>query len=63
VVPYAQEAAIEHARLWATMDAASERISIQDLILAATALESGATVVTFQARRFAAISGLTVVAP
>jgi predicted nucleic acid-binding protein len=34
-----------------------------DLILAATALESGAAVVTFNARRFAAIPGLTVITP
>jgi predicted nucleic acid-binding protein len=34
-----------------------------DQILAATALESGATIVTLNARRFAAISGLMVVVP
>jgi predicted nucleic acid-binding protein len=63
VVPYSEKAAIEHARLWATMDATGQRIDMQDLILAATALESGATIVTFRARRFEAIPGLTVVAP
>ncbi len=63
VVPYAEKAAIEHAHLWATMDGMGQRINMQDLILAATALESGATIVTFEARRFAAVPGLTVVAP
>jgi len=63
VVPYAEKAAIEHAHLWAMMDATGQRLSMQDLILAATALESGATIVTFHVRRFEAISGLTVVAP
>jgi tRNA(fMet)-specific endonuclease VapC len=63
VVPYTEKAAIEHARLWAAMESTGQRIGMHDLILAATALESGATVVTFNARRFAAVPGLTVVAP
>lgn len=63
VVPYAEKAAIEHAHLWATLDAMGQRFSTHDLILAATALESGATVVTFQARRFETIPGLTAVTP
>jgi len=63
VVPYAEKAAIEHAHLSVTMDATSQRISTEDLILAATALEAGAMIVTFHARRFEAIPGLTAVAP
>jgi tRNA(fMet)-specific endonuclease VapC len=63
VVPYTEKAAIEHARLWATANAAGQGVAMQDLILAATALESGATIVTINARRFEAIPGLTVVAP
>jgi tRNA(fMet)-specific endonuclease VapC len=63
VVPYTEKAAIEHARLWAIMESTGQRIGMHDLILAATALETGATVVTFNARRFAAIPGLTVVEP
>jgi tRNA(fMet)-specific endonuclease VapC len=63
VVPYDEKAAIEHARLWATLDAVGQRIGAEDLMLAATALESGAALVTFHARRFAAIPGLTVVTP
>jgi len=63
VVPYAEKAAIEHAHLWATMDGMGQRINMQDLMLAAMALESGATVVTFNARRFEAIPGMAVVAP
>jgi len=63
VVPYAEKAAIEHARLWTTTAATGQRIPTQDLILAATALESGATVVTLNTRRFEIIPGLTVVAP
>jgi tRNA(fMet)-specific endonuclease VapC len=63
VVPYTEKAAIEHARLWVAMESTGQRIGMHDLILAATALETGATVVTFNARRFAAVPGLTVVEP
>ena len=63
VVPYSQKAAVSHARLWSAMDAAGQKISMQDQILAATALESGATVFTLHTRRYAAIPGLAVVGP
>jgi predicted nucleic acid-binding protein len=63
VVPYGERAAIEHARLWAMLEATGQRIGMQDLILAATAIDSGATVLTTNARRFSAVPGLTVAAP
>jgi len=63
VVPYTEKAALEHAHLWAMMDATGQRLNMQDQILAAMALESGAMIVTFHARRFEAIPGLTAVAP
>jgi tRNA(fMet)-specific endonuclease VapC len=63
VVPYGERAAIEHARLWAVLEATGQRIGMLDLILAATALESGAIVLTTNTRRFSAVPGLTVVAP
>jgi tRNA(fMet)-specific endonuclease VapC len=63
VVSYTEKAAVIHARLWATLDATGQRIAMQDLILAATALESGATVLTLNTRRFSAVPGLAVVAP
>ncbi len=63
VAPYSERAAAEHARLWALLETTGQRISLQDLILAATALECGASVVTYNTRRFAAIPGLTVIAP
>jgi tRNA(fMet)-specific endonuclease VapC len=63
VVPYSEKAAIEHARMWADSETTGQRISPHDLILAATAIECGAAVVTFNARRFAAIPGLTVITP
>jgi predicted nucleic acid-binding protein len=63
VVPYSEKAAIEHARLWADVDATGQRMSPHDLILAATAQELGAAIVTFNTQRFAAIPGLTVLKP
>ncbi|MGB8032184.1 MAG: PIN domain-containing protein [Terracidiphilus sp.] len=63
VVPYTKKAAVEHARLWADVEAAGQRMSPHDLMLAATARDSGATIVTFNTRRFAAVPGLTVLKP
>jgi tRNA(fMet)-specific endonuclease VapC len=63
VVPYSERAAIQHARLWAMLETTGQRIGMQDLILAATAMESGATVLTTNTRRFSAVPGLTVAAP
>jgi predicted nucleic acid-binding protein len=63
VVAYNERAAVEHARLWADIEAAGNRISPYDLILAAIAIERGATIVTCNMRRFAAIPGLSVLAP
>jgi predicted nucleic acid-binding protein len=63
VVPYGEKAAIEHARLWALLESTGQRIAMQDLILAATALDCGATLVTFNTRRFSVVPGLAVVAP
>jgi predicted nucleic acid-binding protein len=63
IVPYSEMAAVQHARLWADMETAGQRMSPHDLILAATALECGATVVTCNVRRFAAVPGLTVISP
>ncbi len=63
VVPYAEKTAVEHARLWADVERAGQRMSPHDLMLAATARECGAAIVTFNTQRFAAVPGLTVVKP
>jgi len=63
IVPYSEMAAVLHARLWADMEASGQQMSPHDLILAATALDCRATVVSCNARRFAAVPGLTVLAP
>ena len=63
VVSFGEKAAVEHARLWTDIESAGQRMSPHDLILAATAKESGATIVTFNTKRFAAVRGLTVLKP
>jgi predicted nucleic acid-binding protein len=63
IVPYTETAAVLHARLWADMEATGQRVSPHDLMLAATAMECGAAVVTLNARRFAGVPGLTVLKP
>lgn len=63
ILPYTQQTAYEHARIWAELDATERMIGYYDLIVAATALENGSPVVTFNARHFKRIRGLRVIAP
>lgn len=63
VAPFSERAAVEHAQLSTILESRGQRIAMQDLMLAATALECGATLVTFNTRRFAAVPGLTMIAP
>jgi len=62
-VPYTGETAFEHARLWAELESSGQMIGAHDLILAATALQTGSTVATFNKRHFAVVKGLNVVEP
>ncbi len=63
IVPYTEMAAVQHARLWADLETTGQRVSPHDLMLAATALECGAAVVTLNTKRFAGVPGLTVLKP
>jgi tRNA(fMet)-specific endonuclease VapC len=63
IIPYTELTALEHARLWATLEVSGKMIGFYDLILAATALERGSTVATFNQRHFSPIRGLKVIAP
>jgi predicted nucleic acid-binding protein len=58
IVPYAEQTAYEHARVWAGLEASGKVIGFYELIVGATALERGSKVATFNARRFAQIKGL-----
>jgi predicted nucleic acid-binding protein len=53
----------EHARIWADIEAAGKMAGYYDLIVAATAIERGSRVATFNRRHFESISGLAVLEP
>ncbi len=63
IVPYTEQTAYEHARIWAELEAAGKRIGAYDLIVAATALERGSELATFNRRHFEVVAGLKVLVP
>jgi tRNA(fMet)-specific endonuclease VapC len=63
VIPYTEQTAYEHARLWADLASAGTMVGAYDLILAATALERGSDLVTLNRRHFSSIRGLRVIDP
>jgi tRNA(fMet)-specific endonuclease VapC len=63
IIPYTETAAFEHARVWAELEASGKMIGYYDLIVAATAMERGSAVATFNKRHFTQVKGLRVVAP
>jgi len=63
ILPYTEQTAYEHARIWAELEARGKRIGYYDLIVAATAVERGSQVATFNVKHFGSIRGLTVVEP
>ena len=63
VIAYTEETAYEHARIWAELSAAGKMTGYYDLIVAATALERGSAVATFNKKHFAAVAGLKVIEP
>jgi predicted nucleic acid-binding protein len=63
IIPYTDQSAHEHARIWAELEASGKRIGFYDLIVGATALERGSQVATFNIRHFAQIRGLRVIEP
>jgi tRNA(fMet)-specific endonuclease VapC len=63
IVPYTEQTAYEHARIWAELQSAGKMIRAYDLIVAATALERGSHVATFNKRHFALVKGLHIIDP
>lgn len=63
VIPYTEQTAREHARIWAVLESAGKSIGYYDVIVAATALERGSTVATFNQRHFANVPGLKMIVP
>jgi tRNA(fMet)-specific endonuclease VapC len=63
VIPYTEQTAYEHARVWADLESSGKMIGYYDLIVAATAVERGSKVATFNQRHFTRVKGLTVIEP
>ena len=62
-IPYTETTALEHARIWASLESTGQMIGDYDLIVAATAIERGSAVATFNKRHFQRVLGLKVVEP
>ncbi|MGZ8901350.1 MAG: PIN domain-containing protein [Limisphaerales bacterium] len=63
VIPYTEQTAREHARIWAELEAAGKMTGYYDVIVAATAFERGSHVATFNRKHFAQINGLSIIQP
>ena len=63
IVPYTEQTAYQHARLWAQLESAGAMIGYYDLIVAATALVRGSDVATFNKRHFSRVPGLRLIEP
>ena len=63
VVPYTEQTAREHARIWAYLESVGKMIGYYDIIVAATALERGSQIATFNTRHFEIVPGLTTLEP
>lgn len=63
IIPYTEITAFHHARIWAALESSGKMIGYYDLIVAATALERGSVVATFNKRHFAHVRGLKVIEP
>lgn len=63
VIPYTEQTAYEHARIWAELESTGQMIGFYDVIVAATALERGCSVATVDTKHLAKVRGLTVIEP
>jgi tRNA(fMet)-specific endonuclease VapC len=63
IIPYTEQTAYVHARIWAELEAAGKMIGFYDLIVGATALERSSQVATFNKRHFAQIKDLSIIEP
>jgi tRNA(fMet)-specific endonuclease VapC len=63
IIPYTEQTAYHHARIWAQLESSGKVIGPYDLIVAATALERESELATFNKRHFANVAGLKVVEP
>lgn len=62
-IPYTETTALQHARIWASLESSGRMIGDYDLIVAATAMERGSAIATFNKRHFERVEGLKVIEP
>jgi predicted nucleic acid-binding protein len=62
-IPYTEQAAYEHARIWAQLESTGEMIGFYDVMVAAIAMEQRSAVATFNKRHCSRVKGLTVIVP
>lgn len=63
IIPYTEQTAYHHAKLWAQLESSGKMIGPYDLIVAATVLEREGTLATFNKRHFANVVGLKLIEP
>jgi len=63
IIPYTEQTAYQHARIWAELEVSGKMIGFYDLIVGATAMERGNQVATLNKRHFARIKGLSIIEP
>jgi tRNA(fMet)-specific endonuclease VapC len=63
IIPYTEQTAYHHARVWAELESSGSMIGSYDLIVAATALERDSEIATFNKRHFSKIPKLKLVEP
>jgi tRNA(fMet)-specific endonuclease VapC len=63
IIAYTEETAYFHARIWSDLESPGKIIGAYDLIVAATALQRGSVLATFNRRHFSQVKGLNVIEP
>ena len=61
IIPYTEQTAYHHTRLWAQIESSGKMIGPYDQIVAATALERGSEIATFNKRHFSKVPQLKLV--
>lgn len=63
ILPYTEQVAYQHARIWAALEPSGQTISPYDLLVAATALDRDSAVATYNQRHYSRIQGLKIIQP
>ncbi|HEX6563289.1 MAG TPA: PIN domain-containing protein [Chthoniobacterales bacterium] len=63
IIPYTDQTAYKHARIWAYLEKKGKMIDAHDLIVAATALQRQSQVATLNRKHFDQVPGLKVIVP